>query len=400
MFKDNVSYIIYALYYSGMGLTIPFISWHFYELSGNSFIATAFLIAIPYFFTLVTSFIYGIITDLFGSKKVIIFTLSCYMLSFVYYYLVTDSLYFFIGYIVFTLLFSGFVSAFQRLRSLQEQDNKEKEFGNLGSIASLGFLSGSFLAGLLIDNIGLLPLFLIAMVTSLVAILLAFALEDVKIDDTEESSTIVNFDGKNGSNNNYLLTLILILGIVVTINFTSTIYSQFFSIFLENEVEGGSVGLLAKANTIATLIGLVVSQTIGRIMNSKNSVLLLISSLLLYIGIPLIIYYSDNVVPIFIVYCIPAYAVSIVVMPVLLSQRASPKNRGKVMGAYTSAQYIGSTLGVLAGGFLAEINQVILPNFLLSAFVAFIGLLLGILLKVKIDREKIINGENNNGYLS
>ena len=46
------------------------------------------------------------------------------------------------------------------------------------------------------------------------------------------------------------------------------------------------------------------------------------------------------------------------------------------MGTWASSQYLGQTLGVITGAFLASVNGFIRPNFLLATAIGVVAILL------------------------
>ena len=188
----SIEELLYALYHFPFAVTAPFISWYFYSLSGGDFIGSGLIIAIPYIFQIFSAGIFGRLSDMIGSKNIVLTSLAFFSLSFLSYYLIEDNLIlFFLAYIVFNLIISAFVPSFYRLISFHSAEERAEKFGKLGMIASTGFLVGSIIASLFIDSRDVFrDMFLIASGTAFLAFLLAFKLKEVSSIDSNSSSKI------------------------------------------------------------------------------------------------------------------------------------------------------------------------------------------------------------------
>ena len=165
----------------------------------------------------------------------------------------------------------------------------------------------------------------------------------------------------------------VLLILIALINISSSIYVNFFSIYVQDELNQ-SISFLALANSIATLLGVFATYFIGRSANmfKRKSFVLLAS--FLYTLFPLTLFLINNPVIVFILYCVPFYAILFVLAPVIISENSLESRRGQIMGFYIGSQYFGLLIGTVLGGILAAINNVISPNFLVGTVIGFLSI--------------------------
>lgn len=377
--------VLYALYHFPMALTGPFISWYFFfGLSERDFIGSGLIIAIPYFFLIFSSGFFGRLSDKIGSKNLVIISLGTLSVSFLCYFIVQDQLLFFILYIGFNVIVSGFTPAFNRLMSFYEEKERAAKFGRLGMMASVGFLLGSGFATLVfaldvsensIDSFR--AMFPIAMIFSLFTFFSAFQLKEttstnnIKNNISLSDSTIVFTSEKKPS----MRPVIILLVLIALINISSSIYVNFFTIYVQEELKQ-DISFIALGNSIATFLGIFLTYFIGKFAHMFKRRLFVLIATILYTLFPFFIFLFENPVFIFILYCLPFYAILFVIAPVFISEKTLESGRGQIMGLYIGSQYFGLMLGTIIGGILASINDVVRPNFLAGTLIGFIGILI------------------------
>ncbi len=377
--------LLYALFHFPIAITSPFVSWYFFQLSGGDFIGSGLIIAIPYIFLIFSTGIFGRLSDIVGSKNLVLTSLVFLSISFLCYYIIHENvLLFFLAYIGFNLIFSAFIPAFNRLVSFYSVEERAEKFGRLGMMASAGFLIGSIAASLFINSRETYRnMFLVAAFTAFLALLIAFKLKELKKDSLNTPyslSKITTIISKpNNAINPTIRPILLVLTLFMLSQISNSVFISYFAIFIENELKE-NVNLVAIVNSIATLLGVFATYFVGKIMNIYRKKPLVLLALGLYAFIPLLTYLINNTVFILTIYCVPIYAIFFVLIPVFISENSPESRRGQAMGFYSSFQYFGLATGTLSGGFLASINGVIRPNLLFGACVGFFAILLGVLL--------------------
>lgn len=388
--------LLYALYHFPLAITSPFISLYYFDLSGGSFWGSGLIIAIPYLFLIFSSGFFGKLSDKIGSKNLVLVSLSFLMLSFLSYYVIDENhLLFFLAYIGFNIMISAFTPAFNRVVSFQEAKKRANTFGKLGMWASAGFLCGSLLTAGIIDYLEFRVLFLLAAAFAFVTFLVALRLNDNysttnNITDQTTSSNLNMI--KNEKKFNFLKPIMILLLIVLFTNVTNSLYFGFFAIFVEKEL-GLERSSIALVNTLATLIGVFTTYAVGRLAERYRKKNLILIALAFYFLLPFCTFLLSNSINslnshlILLLYSIPLYSVLFVIVPVFIAENTPESRRGQAMGLYTSSQYLGMTLGTVAGAYLATINGIIRPNFFASSIIAIFSILIGIFLFKESDNE-------------
>ncbi|MHA1215556.1 MAG: MFS transporter [Candidatus Hodarchaeales archaeon] len=370
--------LLYGLFHVPMAISSPFISWYFFTMSGGDYIGSGLIITIPYLFLISSTSFLGWLSDRIGSKNLIMASLFTLFISYIVYALIeNDPLIFFICYIIFNIITSAFIPAFNRLVSFVDPVTRSKMFGRLGMWASLGFLFGSFITWVLLDTIGFRSMLIIASVISLIGFFFSTTLprpgNELGIEPNKRSFS--TFSPKNVYSLNKIVIIMLVL--VIITQMSNSVVLSFFAIFVENELHQ-TIGSVAIVNTIATIAGALSTYSIGHI----NSRLLTKRPLFLFAGVlytilPLISFVSiEYPIIILLIYTIPLYSIYFVTVPSFLSENSKDSARGEIMGYFGSSQYIGLAAGTLIGAFMASINNAIRPNFLIASFIGFLGLLI------------------------
>jgi len=379
----KIEEVLYAFYHFPLALTGPFIGWYFFfGLSERDFIGSALIIAIPYFFLIFSTGYFGQLSDKIGSRNLVLISLGTLSLSFLCYFFVQDRFLFFILYIGFNIITSGFIPAFNRLMSFYSEEERAEIFGRLGMMASVGFLVGSVFAtiafglntGNSIDTFR--AMFLFAMIITLFTFILAFRLKETT--STRMIQTNILFSNPNDNvflEKSALFRPVFVFLVIVTLTHISTsIYVNFFSIYVQDELNY-DMSFIALANSIATLLGGFATYSIGRFVNVLQRKTFVLLATFLYTIFPLSIFLLNSPVVIFILYCLPYYAILFVLAPVILSEKSLESGRGQVMGLYTGSQYFGLMVGTIIGGILAAINNIVRPNFIAGTIIGFCSIL-------------------------
>lgn len=389
----KIEEVIYALYHFPMALTAPFISWYFFfGLSERDFLGSGLIIAIPYFFLIFSTGIFGRLSDKIGSKNLVLVSLATLSVSFLCYFIIQEKLLFFLLYIGFNIIISAFIPAFNRLMSFYSEEERAEKFGRLGMTASAGFLVGSIFASwVFIEN----PsgnstetfrfMFPIVMILAFFTLLLATKLRDVKpIKSQMENSLDVQISSDSEksihSNTNSSMKPVFILLVIITlINISSSSYTNFFTIYVQDELQQ-DISFIAVANSIATLFGVIATYIVGKIANMLKKKYFVLTASVLYTLFPLSIYIFREPSFIFLVYCLPFYSILFVIVPIFISEYSVESERGQVMGLYIGSQYVGLMVGTLGGAVLASITSLVSYNFLIGTFIGFLGVLISIFL--------------------
>ncbi len=398
----NKSELVYLLYHLPVALSTPFISWYFYNISGGDFLGAGLIISIPYIAFIFSTAFFGRLSDLIGSKNLVTFALSMQMVSFIVYYNISRPWLFFLAYIGFNVLISAFSPSMNRYISVTtEATNQSKQgdvFGRLTMWASLGFFLGSVLATVLLDSESqdFRPLFLAAIFFSFIALCGVILLDSEKkigIKYPHQNPTRSATDIGIRSYITELKSIGILLILVLITQISVSLYSSFFTIFIDSELNQ-PVNYAAVANSVATLIGMGVSYTVGRSITAgfnKKGVILI--GLAIYLVLPTLTFiFADNPIIVIGLYCIPAYSTFFVVAPVVISENTDSKVRGLAMGLYSAFTFGGQAIGTLISAYMADYFEVIKYNFLLAGIISLFGILIGFIF----FKERVIDPKSAN----
>ena len=368
------SELVFLLYHLPVAMSTPFIAWYFFNLSGGNFWGAGLIVSIPYIFFVFSTSFFGRLTDILGSKRVIILALLAQLTSFIVYFNISDSWVFFIMYIAFNILISAFNPAYNRYVSFNKDIDQGEIFGRLGVFGSVGFFTGSVLTVLLLGENGesFRPLFLVAAAFSLLALTSTLFLNTETRLESDKAFT----SSKVGIPS--FTTIKPIFVILVLVLFTQTsnsLYVGFFAIFIENEL-GKSVNWVAIVNSTATILGIAATYFIGKLLAKRfPKKHIIIFGLLIYFLLPFLTFiFSMEPSIVFALYSIPAYAVFFVVVPVIITENTIDENRGFSMGMYSSFMFFGQAIGTLSGALIAANTGIIRYNFFLSAVIALVAI--------------------------
>jgi len=391
--------LLYGLYHLPVAISAPFISWYFYILSGGDYLGAGMILAIVNFFLIFSSSFFGWLSDIFGSKNLVSISLLVLSLSYIVYYLIESNPWqFFITYICFTFITSAFIPSFNRLISFQDQSTRSKSFGRLGMWASIGFLTGSVLSALLLGILGFRSMLLIAAFISIVPFLFSFALSDSYLRKSKIGRPSLHFLSPKNLKSVFRSPILILLIVVTIINASNSLYMNFFAIFVEFELFL-PINSVAIMNAIATILGVFATYFIGwlnDILTSRKGLVAIAA--LLYSLLPFFSFFLMKY-PIIILlsYCIPVYSILFVTVPIIISEKTIGGIRGRSMGNYNSAQYLGLAIGAVMGSFLATVNNKIHPNFLVAALIGFIGFFI-VLFKFK-DKKIMYSSDESNSRI-
>jgi len=247
----------------------------------------------------------------------------------------------------------------------------------------------------IIDYLEYKILFLLAAAFAFVTFLVALRLNDNhsannSINDQTTASNLTMI--KNEKKFNSLRPILILLLIVLFTNITNSLFLSFFAIFVKKDL-GLEWSTIALVNTLATLIGIFTTYAVGRLAERYRKKNLILIALVFYFLLPFGTFLLSNSINslnsllILILYSIPLYSIFFVIVPVFIAENTPESRRGQAMGLYTSSQYLGMTLGTVAGAYLATINGIIRPNFFAASIIAIFSIFIGLFLFKESDNE-------------
>ncbi|MFX0152662.1 MAG: MFS transporter [Candidatus Hodarchaeota archaeon] len=355
------------------GLSQPFISPYFFELSKGDYFLTGLLNGLPYVTMIVSIFIWGTLVDRIGSKIVMLTGFLIFLVLFLTLIVITDPFLFFLDYVIINSLLACFGPAVLKYASLT---GKKDIFGALAASTSLGYFFGSVLAGFMFEPLGMNTLFLIALGVCILGFIITSFTQDLR--ESPQETTGSSSNPVNPTSSTIITTLfkskvlIVIFVIAILSNFQGAISGTFITVYFLDEL-GAPAVLIGIIFGIITLSGTVASHFAGKIGEKRGfKEIMFICYLATLLVWGSFIISPDNYMLPAISYTLPTYVGLIVAGPALVADNITESRRGAFMGIFGACQYFGLAVGSIVGGIYAGIQGTFRYNFVISAFFALI----------------------------
>ena len=259
--------------------------------------------------------------------------------------------------------------------------------------ASLGWMIGSSVSGLIYDNLGMIGgLSFAAGFALITGIVTMFSPTKPSIEEEDEVDTssilaqkpeensLKKIELSNKKPASYWQILIrrsvlFLLVVLAVLDFGFGSFNILASLYLK-EI-GLSSNFIGYSSTIATFLGMIFQLFIGRILDKKGRRPVLLIALVAFPILFLLMYlFSAYWVIIFILYSYPLYALRIPTANVIMSDVTKPKERARGMSLLQFENTIFMYIGAFLGAFIADVSPMgllTLPLFpLVSGAIAFV----------------------------
>lgn len=364
----------------GMSMVVPFLPFYIKELGiiDNQQIArwSGMAFSGPFFFSFVLSPVWGFLGDRYGRKLMVVRALFGLAIAQVLIGFSQNVYHLLIGRL-FQGMISGFVPASMIL--ISSTTPKEKlgyALGILQTATSAGTVLGPFIGGLLVDYIGMRPVFFVtASLCFLSAILIIVKVSENREFKTSNSTIKENYQFVFQSPQLKVIILLIVL-VQISIAFNQPLFALYVkTLHLDKKYIASIAGLLYGIMGVFTMIG---SPLWGKYNeNHRMSKSFAIASFIASLAF-LLHYFIYN-----------PYLVGIVraglgialggLLPVLftLASLNSPlERRGGILGIANSAQILGNLVGPILSGYFASLFG-IRNVFLVSASILILVGLIG-----------------------
>ncbi|HEV7701990.1 MAG TPA: MFS transporter [Candidatus Paceibacterota bacterium] len=340
----------------GYGIVIPILYPYSVEYGLTDF-QNGILFAIFSIFQFISTPIIGILSDKYGRRPLLIFSLLGTAGSFFLMAFAPSAIFLFIARALDGATAGNIPVAQAVISDSIEGKDRTHAFGIIGACFGIGFIAGPAISALTVGISIKLP-FIIAGVISLIAVILAVILLDETnqhIGITKPGKTRKIFDFKKLGQE--ILSpntgLMLVISLLWAFAFGMFIYAfQPFSLKMLHLNE-------RTVSLIFVLFGLVglVSQVffvsrISKILGVRKAFTLALSTL----GVSFILFFfTKNIYSLILATIVMSLANSTVqtLTQTMLSNTTSPERQGEIMGINSSYMSIGQILGPIAGGSLA-----------------------------------------------
>lgn len=355
-----ILFIIVFINLIGFGIIIPLLPFFGEHFSASPLEVTA-LMAIYSATQFVTAPLWGFLSDKYGRRPILLFTLAGTVASYIWFALATDLTALFLSRALAGIMAGSISTAFAYMADITDENNRSKGMGLIGAAFGLGFIAGPAIGGLLAGsdpgNTNFqLPSFVAAgfSFAALLAALL-FLKESLspEIRQTMAQRTKVErwvlFRETMARSDVRTIIILTFMSIFVFAGLEAT-----FAMWSERQFGWGVeqngyifafIGIISAAIQ-GTLVG-PISKRFGEINMVKQGFLAL--------GIGLaIIPFSDNLPLLLVAMVIVAYGFSISspALNSLLSLKVPADQQGGILGIGRSASTLARVFGPIAAGYL------------------------------------------------
>ncbi|MFX0054545.1 MAG: MFS transporter [Promethearchaeota archaeon] len=367
-------YLVYGLQSTGMA-----ISWQFatlfvkHELGAPDFLTLTIVYATPSFVTIAAVNLWGAFSDRSRARKpFMIVGFLGYAYTFALYSFVTTSLQFLVVGVLGAILSSASLPA-GTAHLTTGTKSKGERMGYFISVQSAGWFAGALLSGLLYDAIGMFTLYRIAAIACVFATGIAILfVQDLPVQEIpqEKKTSFITLIRKPGIARLSLLVALSQIGIG-SISFMH-------AIIIVDEL-GGLALYVGLANSVATLIAVVVTGYIGKVVDRRGPVKILILAMLSYTVFGFAFALVSDPITATIMWALPIYPLASTAAFALASMISSEDERGRAMSLISGAQTTGTAIGPVVGGLFAQfVFGLVQPVAWIMMVFNFVALALGV----------------------
>lgn len=342
-------YLTYALQAAAQAISWQFVTFFVaHELHTPGFIELTIIWSAPAIVTLLMANFWGWLSDRLGRRRLfMIVGFIGYAATFMIYSIVSNSVQYLVVALFGAVFSSAALPAGQALLTTRSEKKGER-LGTFVAAQSGGWFLGAFVSGALYDYIGMFSLYRIAALLSVAAtVTCATLVREVPFVRRRsfEKTSISEILKRAGMAR---LTLAVALS-QIGINSVSFL----LAIMIVDEL-GGTTAWVGLANAGATLTAFFVTRYIGRLVDNKGPVRVLIVAYSSYaVFAALFAVVSDPIVA-SILWALPIYPLSSTATTALAALISGEDERGRAMSLVYGAQNAGTALGPILGGIFAE----------------------------------------------
>ncbi|TFG31070.1 MFS transporter [Candidatus Thorarchaeota archaeon] len=342
-------YIAYALQSTAMAISWQFVTYFVrHDLNATSFLELSLASALPAFIIMVMSPIWGSLSDRMKKRRIfMIIGFIGYASTFIFYAFVTDI----IQYLTVAGLGAMFSSAalpMGQAHLTTNANNKGERLGYFVAAQSAGWFFGALASGVLYDYIGMRILFIVAAALSLGAIASsAILIKDIPFNEVVDSgaSRLIDILKKPGMSRLTAAVALSQIGM--------NAIGAFLAIMIVDEL-GGNTAFVGLSNSGATFIAVIITGYIGKIVDRRGPIKVLIVAYLSYTIFACLFGLVRDPVIATIMWALPIYPLSSTATAALAAFISGEDERGRAMSLVYGVQNAGGWIGPIIGGIFAE----------------------------------------------
>jgi MFS family permease len=342
-------YLVFGLQSTGMAISWQFATFFVkHELGAPDFLTLTVVYAAPAFVNILAVNLWGSFSDRSRARKpFMIVGFLGYAYTFTLYSLVTTSIQFLgVGMLGAVLSSASMPAGTAHLTTGTK--SKGERMGYFISAQSAGWFAGALLSGLLYDIVGMFNLYRFAAVVCIVATGLAIVfVRDIPMKEVaqEKKTSFLTLVKKPGISRLTLLVALSQIGIGGV--------SFMYAIIIVDEL-GGLALYVGLSNSVATMIAVVVTGYIGKVVDGRGPVKIMILATVSYVIFAFAFALVSDPITATIMWALPIYPLSSTAAYALASMLSGEDERGRAMSLVSGAQNSGSAIGPVVGGLFAQ----------------------------------------------
>lgn len=342
-------YLAYAFQATAQAITWQFVTYFVkHELNAISFIEQSVAFALPAIVVMIMTNIWGSLSDRWRKRKMfMILGFTGYASMFFLYAIVVDI----IQYLTVAAIGAAFYSAalpMGQAHLTTNVRNKGERLGYFVAAQSGGWFFGALFGGILYDIIGMRTLFVLAAFLSVAATASTiFLIRDIPFNVFQlvHKGNIRSLLRRPGMSR--------LTGAVLFSQIGVNTISAFLAIMIVDELLG-STAYVGFANSGATFIAVLITGYVGKIVDRKGPVKVLIVAYFSYTIFAFIFGIVTDPILATVLWALPIYPLSSTATSALAAMISGEDERGRAMSLIYGAQNAGTWIGPLIGGLLAE----------------------------------------------
>ncbi|MHA1964167.1 MAG: MFS transporter [Candidatus Thorarchaeota archaeon] len=319
-----------------------------HDLFVEDFLVLTFAWSAPALVVMIATNVWGSISDRIGRRKpFMIVGFLGYASTFFFYSLVTDVLQFVLVGVI-GAVFSSAALPMGQAHLTTDTDKKGERLGFFLAAQSGGWFFGALSSGLLIDIIGMRPLFVLGAVlgigatASCILFIRDIPFETKRQEGGKSIRDLLRIPG--------MIRLVSAVGLS-QIGMNSVAYVM--AIIIVDEL-GGLTAYVGFANSGATIIAVLITGYIGKIVDRKGPVKVLIAAFTSYSVFAALFAMVSDPIAASILWAFPIYPLSSTATSALAAYITNEDERGRAMSLVYGAQNAGGFAGPVIGGLFAQ----------------------------------------------
>ena len=319
-----------------------------HDLFVNDFLILTFAWSAPALVVMIATNVWGSLSDRVGRRKpFMVIGFLGYASTFFFYSMVTDVLQFVLVGVV-GAIFSSAALPMGQAHLTTNTDKKGERLGYFLAAQSGGWFFGALSSGLLIDIIGMRPLFIlgaalgIAATASCIIYIRDIPFQTRKSEDGRGIRELLRIPGMSR-----------LVGAVGLSQIGMNSVSYVMAIIIVDEL-GGSTAFVGFANSGATIIAVLITGYIGKIIDRKGPVKVLIAAFGCYSVFAMVFAMVTDPIVAAILWAFPIYPLSSTATSALAAYITGEDERGRAMSLIYGAQNAGGFAGPAIGGIFAQ----------------------------------------------